>query len=47
MLTFLETEAKRLAERTGRYITPSSIVRALITAYYEKRSMGLLIDPDD
>jgi len=42
MLAFLEREAKRMGVPY-----PSDIVRALITAYYEKRSMGLLIDPDD
>jgi len=47
MSEFLELEAKRLSEREGKRIRPGTIVRALLTTYYEKRVAGLLVDPDD
>lgn len=47
MATFLEVEAKRLSEKEGRKIYPVSIVRALISSYYEKRIIGLVSCPDD
>lgn len=47
MLAFLELEAKRLSERRGRLIMPTDVIRALVTAYYEKRMAGLLVGPDD
>lgn len=47
MLAFLELEAKRITEETGRFTRHSDVVRALITAYYEKRMAGLLVNPDD
>lgn len=47
MRRFLELEAKRLTEEKGRTIEEADIVKALITAYYEKRMAGLLIGPDD
>jgi len=47
MHEFLEIESKRLTEKKGKRVSPSIIVRALITAYYEKRVAGLLVDPDD
>jgi hypothetical protein len=48
MREFLDMEAKRLREsgRKGK-VTPATIVRALITAYYEKRLAGLVTSPDD
>lgn len=47
MMRFLTKEAKRIGEKHGGSYHPSDIVRALITAYYEKRAIGLLVDPDD
>lgn len=47
MQNFLEVEAKRLTERTGKKTSAQEVVRALITAYYEKRMAGLLVNPDD
>ena len=47
MHAFLEAEAKRLSEKNGRTISGPDVVRALVTSYYEKRGLGLLIDPDD
>jgi len=44
---FLIQEARRMSEKLGRTIRRGEIVRALITAYYEKRVIGLLVDPDD
>ncbi len=48
MKAFLDLEAKRLKSKgiKGK-ITASSIVRALITSYYEKRVAGLVTCPDD
>lgn len=47
MLAFLELEAKRISEETGKITRHSDLVRALITAYYEKRMAGLLVNPND
>jgi len=47
MAAFLEVEAKRIGEAKGKYVRPADVVRALITAYYEKRMAGLLVSPDD
>lgn len=47
MLAFLEVEAKRLSEERGKNITEGSIIRALVTAYYEKRMAGMFIGPND
>jgi hypothetical protein len=47
MLAFLEVEAKRLSEDSGKLIRHSDIIRALVTSYYEKRMAGLLVSPDD
>jgi hypothetical protein len=47
MLAFLELEAKRMTEECGKQCHTSDVVRALITAYYEKRVAGLLVTPDD
>jgi hypothetical protein len=47
MLAFLEVEAKRMEEATGKKCHPADVVRALITSYYEKRVAGLLVSPDD
>lgn len=47
MAAFLEVEAKRIGEEKGKYVRPADVVRALITAYYEKRMAGLLVSPDD
>lgn len=48
MMRFLEVEAKRYSEgkRDVNY-TPADVVRALITSYYEKRMIGLMVSPDD
>lgn len=47
MLAFLELEAKRMTEARGKHCHPADVVRALITAYYEKRMANLLVTPDD
>jgi hypothetical protein len=48
MREFLELEAKRLSEERGERTLPADIVRALIAAYYEKRTIAeLLVTPDD
>lgn len=47
MRRFLDDEAKRLSEKSGRHIYVTELVRALITAYYEKRVAGLLVSPND
>lgn len=58
MRRFLQLEGKRLTSLKIRRgvkglgyrkieVTPQDIVRALVTAYYEKRLIGLLVDPDD
>jgi len=47
MRRFLEVEAKRLSEERGRTITSKDIIRALITTYWEKRLVNLLVNPDD
>ena len=47
MVEFLEVEAKRLTEKRKKRIAPTTIVRALLTSYYEKRVAGLLVSPDD
>jgi hypothetical protein len=47
MRAFLDIEAKRLSEERGKLIKRGDVVRALITAYYEKRMAGLLVNPDD
>lgn len=47
---FLVVESKRLAKLNGRpnkAYKPTDVVRALITAYYEKRMAGLWVSPDD
>jgi hypothetical protein len=44
---FLETEAKRIRDNHFKKCTPQILLRALLTAYYEKRMIGLLVDPDD
>ena len=53
MRRFLEFEAARLTDkdrlikRSARRVTPQTIIRALVTAYYEKRTIGLLVNPND
>jgi hypothetical protein len=52
MRSFLESEVIRLnikLEREGSKdkMTVQRLIRALITAYYEKRVVGLLVNPDD
>lgn len=60
MRQFLEIEAKRITESRSkeerarkkgnklRSVTPADIIRALVTAYYEKRVLcDLLVSPDD
>jgi hypothetical protein len=44
---FLLQEARRMTKKLGRSVTKGHIVKALITAYYEKRVIGLLVEPDD
>lgn len=48
LMHFLELEAKIYSEgqRDVNY-TVADIVRALITAYYEKRMVNLMVNPDD
>ena len=46
VLAFLEQEAGRLTTRKHKCSVPD-VVRALIASYYEKRVMGLIIDPAD
>jgi hypothetical protein len=46
MRAFLEREAIRLSRKKRKY-TIQDIVRAVLATYYEKRAMGLLINPDD
>jgi hypothetical protein len=47
MSAFLEVEARRISETTGRSVSVSEVVRALVTSYYEKRMAGLVVHPDD
>jgi hypothetical protein len=47
MQKFLSAESRRLSTRTKRPISSQGIIRALIAAYYEKRMIGLLVNPDD
>jgi hypothetical protein len=47
MMRFLELEAKRIGEQQDKNYLPSDVVRALITAYYEKRVAGLMVGPND
>jgi CRISPR/Cas system-associated protein Csm6 len=47
MVQFLETEARRLSERGKKPRTVQDVLRALVAAYYEKRMIGLLLDPND
>jgi len=47
MKHFLEIEAKKQSEERGRHINMKDIIRALITAYWEKRLANLLVNPDD
>ena len=47
LICFLDVDAKKRSEKTGRRITKVDIVRALIVAYYEKVVAGMLVDPDD
>lgn len=47
IVRFLVKEAHRLGEKYGKKYRVTHLVKALITAYYEKRAIGLLDDPDD
>ena len=47
MHRFLELEAKRLSDKHGKTYTIQDVIRALVASYYEKRMIGLLIEPDD
>lgn len=46
MLKFLEREAIDQATSEKKY-TVADIVRALITNYYDKKAMGLVLGPED
>jgi hypothetical protein len=48
LMAFLDTEAKRLSQERGKTIRKGDVIRALIVAYYEKRTIAnLLLNPDD
>jgi hypothetical protein len=52
MKKFLEAEAVRLNIKLAKEgkkdkMTVQRLIRALITAYFEKRVVGLLVNPDD
>ncbi|CAB4131589.1 hypothetical protein UFOVP276_31 [uncultured Caudovirales phage] len=52
MTKFLEAEVVRLnikLDKEGKKdkMTVQRLIRALITAYFEKRVVGLLVNPDD
>ena len=47
MRRFLELEAKRINGKKNSKFRAQDIVKALVTAYYEKRMMGLVINPND
>jgi hypothetical protein len=53
MRHFLDLEARRLTDKKrqikigARRVNAQDIIRALVTSYYEKRTIGLLVNPDD
>lgn len=47
MRDYLEREAKRLSEESGRTTTIQQLIRALVTSYKERRDVGLITHPDD
>lgn len=47
MREYLELEAKRLREETGRPVTIQQILRALVVSYKERRDAGIITHPDD
>ena len=53
MRHFLDLEARRLTDKKrqikigAKRVSVQGIIRALITSYYEKRTIGLLVNPDD
>jgi len=53
MRNFLDMEARRLTDKKrqtkigARRVRVQDIIRALVTSYYEKRTIGLLVNPDD
>ena len=53
MRHFLDMEARRLTDKKrqikigARRVKVQDIIRALVTSYYEKRTIGLLVNPDD
>ena len=53
MRHFLDMEARRLTDKKrqikagARRVNVQDIIRALVTSYYEKRTIGLLVNPDD
>ena len=53
MRHFLDVEAVRLTgearkiKPNARRITAQAIIRALVTAYHDKRMIGLVVNPDD
>ena len=53
MRNFLDMEARRLTDKKrqikagAKRVRVQDIIRALVTSYYEKRTIGLLVNPDD
>lgn len=53
MRHFLDMEARRLTDKKrqikagAKRVKVQDIIRALVTSYYEKRTIGLLVNPDD
>jgi hypothetical protein len=53
MRHFLDVEARRLTDKKrqikaqAKRVKAQDIIRALVTSYYEKRTIGLLVNPDD
>lgn len=53
MRNFLDMEARRLTDKKrqikigAKRVKVQDIIRALVTSYYEKRTIGLLVNPDD
>jgi hypothetical protein len=53
MRHFLDLEARRLTDKRrqirigAKRVKVQDIIRALVTSYYEKRTIGLLVNPDD
>ena len=44
---WMEIEARKLSEQTGKHVTISSITRDLILSYKERRLAGLVSGPNE